>query len=101
MILLIQVELRRIYPTIVEQNRLQNTNMLMIVRVVQRLDNVSKCLTVFQQQRFDQSSPFWLNPSPTNQREGFNPARGTVTFSAIITGFVISSRSYGRKTRYK
>lgn len=47
-----------------------------------------RCLTVFPDLQFqsnsvfDQSSPFWLNPSPINQREGFNPARGTVSFNA-------------------
>ena len=30
------------------------------------------------------NSPYWLNPSPTNMREGFSAARGTVTYSAVF-----------------
>ena len=30
------------------------------------------------------NSPYWLNPSPTNMREGFSAARGTITYSATF-----------------
>ena len=30
------------------------------------------------------NSPYWLNPSPTSQREGMSPARGTITYNATF-----------------
>lgn len=33
---------------------------------------------------FGSSSEYWLNPRPTSQREGFSPAKGTISYNATF-----------------